>query len=517
MKKFALLAGLTALWLLFNSSQIPGQIGDASLSDHIDSFIHEYLDWYNIPGLSIAVISENRVVFSKGYGVNNVNTGQKVTPETLFSVASVTKLFVGAAVMQLAEQNHVNLDDPIIKYLSYFNLRDERYKRITILQMLSHTSGLPDIEAEELYSSWEHPEYDNEALERYVRGLHDISLMANPGESYSYSSMAYDILGDLISKVSGMPFEQYVKKRLLDPLGMDKSTVLFKDVDKSHLASPHRTDENFEYKVSELIPYSRRHAACGTLFSSVMEMSRWAIANIGRGFFEGKRILQDSSYETMWRPAVLEDNPVGISWLIEDFGPYRLFSHGGGDPGYRTEFYIIPEKSIGVVVMANCWEDEINPIAMRALHLLLGENEKDWFSFFQGQIWKSVRGSTSGTTVRLCRELIQKNGIEVFHPAILNQLGQRLEEMNKTDYALALYKLNTELYPRTFQLFNILARAYLKTGKNDQAVEAYKRSLKLKPDNKEAAEILQEIKKERKYDRLNSYFEKMAPFSPIAF
>ncbi len=506
MKKLVFIAGLMMLWLVSRPSRASAQMSREFLSKHMDSFITEYLDGFNIPGLSVAIIRDRRVIFSKGYGVCNVNTGQKVTPETLFSVASVTKLFVGAAVMQLAEQNHINLDDPIIKYLSYFNLRDERYKRITILQMLSHTSGLPDIEAEELYSSWEHPEYDDEALERYVRGLHDISLMANPGESYSYSSMAYDILGDLISKVSGMPFEQYVKKRLLDPLGMDKSTVLFKDVDKSLLASPHLMDDNFGYKVSELIPYSRRHPACGTLFSNVMEMSHWAIASMNRGLFKGKRILRDFSYETMWRPAVLEDNPVGISWLIEDFGPYKLFSHGGGDPGYRTEFYIIPEKGIGVVVMANCWEDEINPIAMKALHLLLGENEKDWFSFFQGQIWKSVRGSKSEATVRLCRELIQKNGIEVFHPAVLNQLGQRLEEMNKTDYALALYKLNTELYPGTFQLFNILARAYLKVGKKDLAIEAYRKSIELNPEDQEAVEKLQEIMKERKYDRRTSYF-----------
>ncbi len=459
----------------------------------MDTFINQYLDWFNIPGLSIAIVSGGKVVFSKGFGVTNVNTGQRTTPDTLYSTASVTKLFVGTAVMQLAEQGRVALDDPVIKYVPYFKLKDTRYKRITIRHLLSHTSGLPDIEADELYSSWEHPNYDDEALERYVRSLHNTSLMANPGESYSYSSMAYDILGDLISKVSGMAFEPYIKQHLLDPLEMKKSTILFENVDKNLLASPHLMDDKFEYKVSKIFPYSRRHPACGTLFSSVMEMSRWAIANIDRGLFKGKRILQDSSYETMWRPAVFEDNPVGISWLIEDFGPYKLFSHGGGDPGYRTEFYIVPEKAVGVVVMANCWEDQINPIAMKALHLLLGEEEKDWFSFFQGQVWKSVRENSSETTVRLCRELIQKNGKEVFHPAILNQLGQRLEEKDKTEYALALYELNAELHPKIFQLFNVLAETYLKMGKKELAVEAYKKSLALKPGNKEAAEGLKKI------------------------
>jgi len=426
-----------------------------------------------------------------------VKTGEKVSPLTLYSTASVTKLFVGTAVMQMAEKNLIDLNDPVIKHLPYFKLKDEKYKSITILQLLSHTSGLPDIETEELYSSWRNPEYDNEALERYVRSIQDKSLIANPGELYSYSNMAYDILGDLISKTSKIPFEQYIKQHVLDPLEMEKSTILLKNVDKNLLALPHLMDKKFEYKVSEMIPYSRRHPACGTLFSNVIEMSNWAIANMNRGLFKGKRILQDSSYNMMWRPAVIEDNPVGISWLIEDFGGYKLFSHGGGDPGYRIEFYIIPEKSVGVVVMANCWEDQINPIATKALNILLGEDEKDWFSYFQGQIWKSVRNNNGETTAHLCRELIRKNGKEVFHPAILNQLGRRLERMDKINYALVLYELNTELYPKIFQLFNILARAYLKTGKDDLAIKSYKKSLELKPGNQEATEMLEKIKKKK--------------------
>ncbi len=464
-----------------------------SFSERLDSFINEYLTGFNIPGLSIAVVRDRQVVFSRGYGVSDVNTGKRATPETLYSTASVTKLFVGTAVMQLVEQHRLDLGDPVMKYLPYFKLKDNRYKYITIFHLLSHTSGLPDIETEEFYSSWERPEYDDAALERYVRGLGDRSLMENPGESYAYSNMGYDILGDVISKVSGIPFEQYIKRRLLGPLGMDKSTVLFKAVDKNLLASPHLMDGNFRYRVSPLIPYSRRHPACGTLFSNVMEMSRWAMANIDRGLFRGKRILADGSYDTMWRPAVLEDNPVGVSWLIEDFGGYKMFSHGGGDPGYRTEFYIVPEKGVGVVVMANCWEDEINPVAMKALHLLLGKDEKDWFSFFQGRIWRSVREKDGETAVRACRELIQRYGKEVFHPAVLNQLGKRLEEMDKTNCAVALFQLNTELYPEIFQLFNILAKAYLKMGQTELAMDACRRSLQLKPDNEEAEGLLQKI------------------------
>lgn len=494
MKKSKLIIIMTLFLTSFCFSKTQTMMPHDSLKIKIDLFIKEYLDWYNIPGLSIAVVSDGKVIFSKGYGVRDVKTGERATPFTLYSTASVTKLFVGTAIMQLVEQKLIGLNDPVKKHLPYFIMKDERYMNITILQMLSHTSGLPDIETAELYTSWQNPEYDDQALERYARSLSDVSLISNPGESYSYSNMAYDVLGDLISKISGIPFEPYVKKMILDPLQMEKSTILIGDVDKKLLALPHLMDEKFNYKVSDMMPYSRRHPACGTLFSNVMEMSNWAIACMNRGQIEGKRILQDSSYTTMWRPAVIEDNPFGVSWLIEDFGQYRLLSHGGGDPGYRTEFYIIPEKSLGVVVMANCWEDQINPIAIKALNLMLGENEKDWFSYFQGRIWKNIRNNRVEKTVPFCRDLVRVHGKEVFHPAILNQLGRRLEEMDKTEDALILYQLNTELYPSHFQLLNILAETYLKMGQDSLAIDAYTKSLELNPQNENARKILKDLR-----------------------
>lgn len=129
---------------------------------------------------------------------------------------------------------------------------------------------------------------------------------------------------------------------------------------------------------------------------------------------------------------------------------------------------------------------------------MLGENKKDWFSYFQGNIWKSIRKNSIEKTIKYCRELIKDHGKKGFHPAILNQLGQRLEEQNKINDAVSLYKLNTELYPDIFQLYNSLARTYIKTGKNNLAIQAYKKSLELKPGNHEAAETLPKIIKEKK-------------------
>jgi len=480
-KRLVLMIALVSLIVSCETTKRQTPTKQPLLAQKLESFIQDYMDWYGLPGLSIAVVQDGRVVFAKGYGVTSLETVAPVTPRTIFSMASVTKLFVGTAVMQLAERGLVELDAPIVRYLPYFRLADERYREITVKQMLSHTSGMPDMEGAELYSSWENPEFDELALERYVRNLAVISLLASPGESYNYSNMAYDVLGDMVAKVSGEAFEEYVRKNILIPLGMKDSTLLYEEVNKELLAQPHLMGSNLEYAVSDLFPYSRRHPACGSLFSNVMDMSRWAMANIGRGTLEGKRILDAASYDIMWEPAVKADNPVGISWLIEDIGPFRMLSHGGGDPGFRTEFYIVPDRSIGVVVMANAWEDQINPVAMRAINILLERDDPDWFTFFHGCLWKSIRKDGVDATLGLCRQLIGQHGKELFHPAILNQHGRRLDELGKLEDAAKLFELNVELYPDIQQLRDVLAETYRRLGKSDLAIDSYRRSLELNP------------------------------------
>lgn len=131
--------------------------------------------------------------------------------------------------MQLVENGQVDLDMPVIKYVPYFRIADERYKTITVRQMLTHTSGMPD----EGDYEWDKPQSDDGALERYVRGLgnRNLRLEFEPGSKFQYSNMAYEILGDLIAKVSGTSFEDYVRVHILEPLRMAKSTLLLKDAD----------------------------------------------------------------------------------------------------------------------------------------------------------------------------------------------------------------------------------------------------------------------------------------------
>ncbi len=322
-----------------------------------------------MPGLTIAVVHKGKIVYSKAFGVKNIDTGETMTTRSLFHQASVTKPFVATAIMQLVEKGKVKLDDPVMKYLPYFKLADERYKIITVKQMVTHTSGMPDVRDYE----WDKPVYDDGALERYVRGLSDKKLIFAPGERMRYSNMAFEVLGDLIAKVSGKSFEDYVRDNILIPLKMKDSTLLKKKADPQLITTPHVLKEG-KTAVSPVYPYNRMHAPSSTLISNVADMSRWAMANLNRGELEGKRILKSSTYDIMWTKGSSASGPVGISWFLGDHHGIKTVSHGGGDTGYRSYIMLLPEKSLGIVLACNFDRSPLDDIRKAALHYALGED-----------------------------------------------------------------------------------------------------------------------------------------------
>lgn len=205
------------------------------LQTDLEPKITEVIKSGRLPGFAIGVVKNGKLVYAKGFGVAKLGASTPVTSRSLFHMASVTKTFVATAVMQLFEQGKIDLDAPIAKYLPYFKMDDERYRDIKVRQMLSHTSGIPDTTD----YHWDKPEYDDGALERFVRSTANQKLIFAPGEKFAYSNTAYEILGDLIAKVSGESFEDYVQHHILTPLGMKDSTLLVRQANPSLLTSPH--------------------------------------------------------------------------------------------------------------------------------------------------------------------------------------------------------------------------------------------------------------------------------------
>ncbi|MFF2015415.1 serine hydrolase domain-containing protein [Paenibacillus sp. NPDC058177] len=352
-----------------------------------------------IPALAVGIVKDNHILFTGEYGTANLSTGDPAVTSTLFHQASVSKTFVVTAIMQLVERGQVDLDSPISKYLSYFKMEDDRHPYITVRQLLNHTSGMPD---EEDYA-WDRPEYDEQSLERYVKSIRCHKLLSEPGLNFAYSNIGYEILGDLIAKVSGMSFEQYMKEYILEPVGMQSSSFLKQEVE-AHLAAPHvlRTSAGYGGYVSDVFPYNRAHAPSSTLYTNIEDMCQYMLMHLNQGLAKnGYHSLQSGSYDEMWKPHAAtgygqEKAQIGLGWFLGEYKGRRIFSHSGWDTGFLSDLILLPDENIAITVMTNCDYIWLGSVTFPILDLMLGSNIQ--------QIKKSMANKVA--------ELVVSHGVE---------------------------------------------------------------------------------------------------------
>lgn len=334
----------------------------------VDSVLQAQFKLQNLPGLAVAITRDNEIIYKKGLGVTNVETGIPVQPHHNFHIASVSKTFTATAVMQLVEKEKIDLDQPLTRYLPYFSMKDERYKKITIKQMLNHTSGMPDVEDYE----WEKNVTDEGAAERYTRSMADSMLISEPGKEYHYSNIAFDLLADVIGKVSGTSFETFVKENILLPLGMKNSSFYYPETEMSLRTTPHTGTPP---RAGSVYPYNRMHAPSSTLNTSAEELAHWAIANLNEGVYKGYRVLTSAGIKQMMTPTFLINKERNTSMCLSWFSyPYRgstNIEHGGGDLGYRSMLTIIPGKKLGIVILCNTEDVRIYDLRNKVRDILL--------------------------------------------------------------------------------------------------------------------------------------------------
>jgi CubicO group peptidase (beta-lactamase class C family) len=330
-----------------------------TLQTEIDAYVRAYVARWRVPGLSVSVVRDGAILFSAGYGVQNLSTGQPATAQTLFHIASVAKTMTSASVFQLRERGRLDLDDPIIQHLPYFKVDDARSDSITIRQCLMHTSGI----GHPVDYGWDKPEFDDGALERHVRGLQSQKLLQIEPGSTSYSDIAFNVLGDLIAKVSGMSYEQYMKQHIFDPLGMTTTTLMAPRAAHPRLVATGYEQTEDGRIVESLYPYNRVHVPCGCIASSVSEMSRWMMVNLQRGELDGVRILQSGSYDGMWRMQLRttgeeDSEDPALGWWVNRRYAQTVMQHDGEDDGFLSNLRLWTESGIGVVMLCNAqWCD----------------------------------------------------------------------------------------------------------------------------------------------------------------
>lgn len=457
------------------------------LSALVDQYIEKIMGVHEFAGLAVGIVLDKQIVYAKGFGVQNIETKEPVTPGSLFSIASISKTFVATAIMQLVEQGKITLDTPLTTCLPYFHIDDVRYKQVTISQMLSHISGMPDIED----YMWEPPAYDDGALERYVRNLGKVTLEFSPGEKFVYSNTAYDILGQVIAEVSGQIFEDYIEQHILLPLGMQNSTFLYKKASPDLITSPYLSLPNLE--AAPLYPYYRDHAPSGSLHTSVMELSRWAIANLNKGKFNGAQIISPTSHDLLWQPRAITDEKtpdeyVGLCWFLSHYKGEKTVSHTGSDIGFTTNLTLLPEKSAGVVVLSNTYPSPTDKISNALLDIILGNEPSPPNCGILRMLNPVLKTKCVEAALEVYYRL--KETQYDFSSVQFADVGYVLIEIRRLAEAMDVLRLGIEIDPKSDRLYYEMARAKMQSGEKEKAIQNCQQCLTINPDHWEAAKLL---------------------------
>jgi len=347
-----LILSATVLILLHNFSAF-GQ-SDVQLKFTIDSMVKACMISEKAVGVSIGIVKNGKIFYTKGYGTKELGTNKPVDSLTNFHLASISKLFVATAIIQLVEQGKLNVDAKLLDYMPVNELKDERFKKITIRQMLTHTSGFPDVEN----YHWSKPNKDSAALGNYSKkSIQNKKLLFEPGEDAAYSNMAFEVLGHVIEVITKKPFDRYESENVLSKAGMVNSNFDYTKIDPIRRSTPH-TKKKEAVKVSKTYPYNREHGPSSTLNSCTYDMCKWimemlTIYNDKNNIYKG--VLKHETLLDMWDVKFRFDQStfMGLGW-IGAYSPLGIcMMHSGGDLGYSSNLYIFPEKNLGIIILMN--------------------------------------------------------------------------------------------------------------------------------------------------------------------
>lgn len=446
----------------------------------LDSLAVLIQETFEVPGLAIGIVLDNELYYANPLGVQDINSQDPLTTSSLFHMASVSKPFVATAIMQLVEAGKLKLEDKLIDHLPYFRMRDKNYQKITLKQILNHSSGIPDVEDYE----WDKPQLDEGAAERYVKSFGETELDFKPGKEFSYSNASFDILADVIAKASGMSFEEYMRKNIFEPAGMKNSTFYKPEVPEKIATSPHGMGDDLQMEKLRIYPYNRIHAPSSTLHSNIEDMSRWALIYLNKGSIDGKQIFSEASYDLLTKKTrkLSKTRDVCLSWFTTEREGQRIYYHTGGDDGYRTFFGFFPEKKAAIILMANNEGFQSSRTATHLAKQLISNQPESWKKYIHVELKNRIL--TEG--IEGCKSFYyhaKENLADQyeFGGGYMDDLGYWLLDRNKQQEALDIFLFNVELYPEEAGFYDSVGDAYIAMENKAKGIEWYEKALKLNP------------------------------------
>lgn len=484
----ALLAPLLAASVILAACSASGQaprsplasseIAVAPLSERADAYLRAAIAYDQFSG-AVLIARDGVPIFSRGYGMANYELGAPNSPETVFRIASLTKQFTAAAVLQLQERGRLNVADPICNYLDNC---PAPWRTITIRHLLSHTSGIAN------YSSL--PDWDERlSVAHYtptelVALFRDLPLEFEPGSNFRYSNSGYFLLGLIIERASGQAYTAYLQEHIFVPLGMTQTGHYDERRLVSGLADGYDWAANgfvrAEY-LTNVVP-----SANGGLYSTVGDLLRWDQA------LYSNRLLSEQSLQAMFTP--VREN-YGYGWIIQERLGRPFQGHSGSVAGFSTFLARFPSERLTVIVLSNSDRTSASKAALNLAAIALGEDYELPTEQLGDALWRMLLADGASAALahlRAAHHAAPDSAEE--HEETLNDFGYDVLGAGRVAEAIAIFQLGTELFPNSANTYDSLGEAYLNGGQRAEAIRSYERSLALDPDNANAERVLRDLR-----------------------
>jgi len=351
----------------------------------LDAYVERAMADWEIPGLALAVVQGDSVLYARGYGVTRLGGREAVDEHTLFAIASTTKAMTVAGLAILVDEGKLDWDDPVSRHLPAFQVKDPYVAReLTVRDLLTHRVGVARFD-----NIWIASPFDRAEILRRTRHLPQTDGFRR---GYNYNNILYIAAGELAAEVAGTSWDSLMEERIFGPLGMERSTTRASVVEeRGNVAHAHTLIDG------EVHPVPRRDydaiGGAGAAWSSAWEMARWVRLHLAQGSFQGNRILSEDALTEMYSPqTVIPIDTVsvrlfpsnhfqayGLGWRLKDLHGRKLVHHSGSINYTRTQVTVIPDEGIGIVAMANLSTSNLQlALSHWILDRLQGREPADW-------------------------------------------------------------------------------------------------------------------------------------------
>lgn len=344
--------------------------GVASSLRLLEKWVASQMEYRNQPGLSMGIVHDRDLLWSKGFGSSDLATKTPATSKTIYRIASITKLFTSTAIMQLRDAGKLRLDDPIVKFIPAFKIKNDfpDAPTITVQHLLTHTSGLP---GEAAFPYW--TDHDFPSIGEILRALPAQQIVFPTETKYRYSNLAMALAGEVVAAASGETYETYIQEHILGPLGMADTSVNLSPEHRKRLAAAY--SRRLPDGTRRILPFtdSRGLTPAANMSSTVEDLAKFISLQFQHEKAGGKQVLKGSTLREMHHVHWLFPNwksGRGLGFSVRQFEGKTLVGHAGWVAGYQTQIGFIVEDRIGVIVLTNADDGSPNTYLEQAFNVV---------------------------------------------------------------------------------------------------------------------------------------------------